>query len=441
MSAANAKSSLPKAAGKGGASSASDSGPAARSDFPSAVILGGSFATLGAASNLAKHGIEVCVLAPAESVARFSRSVQRFVVSPSGLLDEELPDYLIQIAKQHRLQGSVLFPVDDEQVRVVALNKSKLTEHYILTTPDWDTVRVLYDKRLTYELARQAGVPIPCSHVPGSAEQLARIAMEFPLILKPACSARLLSVTNRKAYRADNREELHKHYEKMSRIIGPSEVIVQELLPEPWRNLFSFAGYFRNGEPVVGLSARRTRQLPHDFGRSSTFVQSVDVPELNKWSGQLLRTIRYTGLAEVEFMWNPKRDRFELLEVNPRLWAWHSLLIGAGIDLPFFAFAEALGQRPAIGLLRPGAKWVRLLTDVRAAAQGMAAGSLGLRQYMASLRGTTAFAVFSLSDPLPGMVEPFLLLFGRLRAWQLKYMLFSKSRPGQRNSGWRRVSL
>src|SRR5262249_4524985 len=146
---------------------------------------------------------------------------------------------------------------------------------------------------------------------------------------------------------------------EMSGITGPSEVIVQELLPEPSRNLFSFGGYFRNGKPVVGLSAKRSRQLPQDFGRSSTFVQSVEIPELGSLSGQLLGTIGYTGLAEVEFMRNPKRDRFELLDVNARLWAWHSLLIGAGIDLPFFAFADALGQSPAIGPLRPGgAKWV-----------------------------------------------------------------------------------
>lgn len=382
---------------------------------PGAVILGGSFASLGAARNLAKHGIRVCVFGPACSVARFSRSLSRFVLTPSLLKNEEVADYLVRMAEVYRLQGSVLFPSTDEQVRIIAQNQSLLAQHYTLTTPSWETVRFLYDKRLTYELAREAGVAIPNSLVPGDAERLAALNVDFPVILKPAITARFLSLTNRKAFRADNRKQLQSLYEKMSGMIGSSQVIVQDLLPEPSRNLFSFAAYFRNGEPIAGLSVKRSRQLPQDFGRTSTFVESVEMPELNKLAGQLLRPIRYTGLAEVEFMWNANRNRFELLEVNARLWAWHSLAIAAGLDLPYLAFADSLGRTPPIGPLRPGAKWVRFLTDLRAAAQGIRSGSLGLPQYLGSLRGTTAFAVFSASDPLPCVVEPFLLLLNLLK--------------------------
>jgi D-aspartate ligase len=389
-------------------------------DSPGAVILGGSFASLEAARNLDKYGVRVCVLGSTASVARFSRSVGRFVKWPRELKDEELPAFLVAMAEKNGLRGWVLFPTSDEHMRILAQHSSLLAEHFVLTTPPWETVKFLYDKRLTYTLAQNGGVPIPHTCVPGNADQLASLDIEFPLVLKPAITSRFLEATNRKAYRAVNREALQRLYESMSRVIGPLEVIVQEYLPEPSRNLFSFAGYFREGKPVVGLSAKRTRQLPHDFGRTSTFVEAVEIPELRELAGQLLRAIHYTGLAEVEFMWDPKHARFELLEVNARLWAWHGLTVAAGLDLPYVAFADALGQNPPIGAMRQGVKWVRLLTDVRAAAQKILSGTMTVQQYLTSLRGTTAFSVFSPSDPIPFIAEPLLLLLDRLNRWAYK---------------------
>jgi D-aspartate ligase len=129
---------------------------------------------------------------------------------------------------------------------------------------------------------------------------------------------------------------------------------------------------------------------------------------------RLLRAIGYTGLAEVEFMWNVKQARFELLEVNPRIWAWHGLAIAAGLDLPYVAFADAVGQDPPLQPICSGVKWVRLLTDVRAVAQDVRSGTVSVRQYVNSLGKSTAFAVLSASDPLPFLAEPFLIVLERL---------------------------
>ena len=383
-------------------------------DSPGAVILGGSFASLEAARNLDKYGVKVCILGSATDVARFSRSVDRFIKWPKELKDDELPNFLVAIAENSGMRGWVIFPLSDEHVRVVAQHSSLLAEHFVLTTPPWETVRFLYDKRLTYTLAQEVGVAMPYSHVPGSGDQLASLELDFPVVLKPAISERLMRITNRKAFRADNRQELQSLYERMSQMIGPSEVIVQDFLPEPSKNLFSFAGYFKKGETLAGLSVKRTRQLPRDFGRTSSFVEVVEIPELRELAGQLLRAIHYTGLAEVEFMWNSKHARFELLEVNARLWAWHGLAVASGLDLPYVAFADALGQNPPIGAVRQGVKWVRLVTDVRAVAQEIYSGNLSLRQYLNSLHGTRAFSVFSSRDLVPFLLEPFLLIVNRL---------------------------
>ena len=385
-----------------------------------AVIMGGGFVSLEAARNLDKHGIRVCILGSATSVARFSRSVDRFVKWPRGLKDEELPDFLVAMAEKYHIRGWVLFPLSDEHSRIFTQHGARLAEYFVLTTPPWETFSFFYDKRLTYSLAQKVGIHMPHSCVLGNIDQLASLDVEFPVVLKPAITSHFTQTSNRKAYRADDRYELQKFYGVMSQVIPYSEIIVQDFLPEPSKNLFSFAGYYRQGEPVVGLSVKRTRQFPMDFGRQSSFVVAVELPELRELASQLLRAIHYTGLAEVEFMWNVKRARFELLEVNARFWAWHGLAVAAGLDIPYVAFAETLGLNSPIGTVRQGTKWVRPWTDVRAAAQEILSGTLSIRQYLISLRGKTVFSLFSLSDPLPFIAEPLLLLLNRLKRWTSK---------------------
>ena len=58
---------------------------------------------------------------------------------------------------------------------------------------------------------------------------------------------------------------------------------------------------------------------------------------------------------------------------------------------------------------RAGVRWVRLNTDVPNALLDIRAGRLRLGEYLRSFRGVRTEAVFSVSDPLPGLYEIALL--------------------------------
>jgi predicted ATP-grasp superfamily ATP-dependent carboligase len=381
--------------------------------MPGALIIGASAAALAAARNISEHGAKTCILGPAPSAVQFSRKVTHFAKWPPQLKNEGLPGHLIKMAETGRVKGWVLFPSSDEHLRILAQHASELEKHFVLTTPPWQTIRHFYDKRLTYALAQKVRVAIPQTFVPENKDHLPNLGFEFPVVLKPAIIGPFLGATNKKAYRADNLPELQRCFEAMSRVISPAEVIVQELLPEPSKNLFSFAGYFKDGEPIAGLAAKRIRQFPREFGKSSTLVEVVELPELELLARQILKPTNYTGLAEVEFMWNAKRERFELIEVNARIWAWHRLIVAAGLDLPWLAFSEALGRKAAIGGRRPKrARWACLSNDMRAVVPEILSGALSIRDYLKTLRGINTIEDFSLFDPMPFLVKPFLFIIG-----------------------------
>jgi predicted ATP-grasp superfamily ATP-dependent carboligase len=372
---------------------------------PGAVIVGGHFSSLGAARNLAKHGVPVYILDTGVCVSQFSRHVKRLFKCPRTSDEAEFVDFLLQLAVNANLSGCVLFPSDDESVRILAQHRNRLSEHYLVTTPPWDVVKFVYDKRLTCRLAKEREIPVPETYNPDNVDDLVSLNLDFPVVLKPAISTHLSSVTKKKAYRANDMQELVNLYEMMAAIMDPSEILIQELIPGRAENLFSFVGYFKDGVTVAGLSARRPRQHPMEFGRASTFVETVDVPEFETLATQFLQAIAYSGLAEVEFMYDQKDARFELLEVNPRIWGWHTIAIRAGLDLPYVAYADAVGKEITIGPVRDGVKWVRLVTDVPTAVLEILAGRLTICQYLASMYGNTEFAVLWLSDPLPFIAD------------------------------------
>jgi predicted ATP-grasp superfamily ATP-dependent carboligase len=373
-----------------------------------AVILGGSFHSLGAARNLSKHAVPVYVLDNELCISSYSRSVKQYLTCPSTDDEAALVRFLIQSAAEEKIDDWVLFPSTDEYVRILAQNWEQLSDYFHLTIPSWDVVRYLYDKRLTHQLAEKSGVPTPKTYNPQNLDELTSLSFDYPVVVKPAISKHFMAVTRKKAFQANHEEDLINLFKQTATIINPREILIQELIPGRAGNLYSYVGYFKAGSSVAGLSARRSRQHPMDFGRASTFVETLDIPELEILSIQLLEGIKFTGLAEVEFMYDQKDTRFELLEVNPRIWGWHTIAIQAGLDLPYLAYADAIGLDFAAGSLREDVKWVRLVTDIPTVFQEILSGRLTLREYLKSMSGDLGFAVLSRSDPLPFIADLFL---------------------------------
>ncbi len=373
-----------------------------------AVIAGGHFASLGVARSLGRHGVPVFIVDSEPCVSRFSKYVKHYYRCPAETDESNLVEFLIERSSQRGLLGSVLFASTDEQVRIFSENRQQLAERYIVSVPEWDVVKYLYDKRLTGVLATQCGIPMPTTLTLSCPQDVLAHDLCFPLVLKPAITPHLVSVTKKKAYRANDPQELTALFDQMSKVMNPEEIVIQEFIPGGAQNLYSYFGYFKEGRPVVGYAARRLRQHPREFGKATTYAVSACIPQLQVMATALLTGIGYTGMAEVEFMFDPKHERFEFLEVNPRIWGWHTLSIYSGVDLPYIAYAEMTGQPFDSGEFVEGTKWIHLATDVPTAVVDILHGQLGIREYIQSIHGSSD-AVFCRDDPVPFLAELLLI--------------------------------
>jgi predicted ATP-grasp superfamily ATP-dependent carboligase len=362
--------------------------------------VGADYRALGAVRSLGRHGVPVWVLRHGEDrLAGLSRYAQRTIPLVDGA------GFLLDLADRHGLNGWTLFPSGDETAAMVARSHEQLGERYRLTTPPWAVTRYAYDKRLTYPLADSLGLDVPRTWYPRDRAEVAALACEFPVILKPAVRESLNPLTVAKAWRADARAELLTRYDEACTLVDPAQLIVQELIPGGGAEQLSYAALCDRGRPLAALTARRTRQFPMDFGRASTHVETVDLPEAAEPARALLARLGYTGLVEVEFKRDPRDGRCKLLDVNPRVWGWHTLCARAGIDFTWLAWQLARGNPVKAGPARAGVRWTRLTTDLPTAAKEMRAGRLSVPDYVRSLRGPREHAIFARDDPLPGLLE------------------------------------
>jgi D-aspartate ligase len=370
-----------------------------------AVVIGGDYQGLGIVRNLGKRGVPVCVIDDEHSISRFSRYATHGIRVPDLRDEEHTVETLLRIGAELNLKGWVLFPTRDEIVAALAHHREKLSEMYRVPVPKWSTVQWMLDKRNTYKLARQLNIPIPRTWDALTDETLDEIDSPFPLVLKPAIKEHFFYATKAKAWRINTRAELHLMFRRASELTGASEVIIQDMIPGDGRQQFSFCAFFKGGKAVGSMVARRRRQHPYDFGRASTFVETIDLPALEALSQRFLKAIDYYGLVEVEFKLDPRDGQFKLLDVNARTWGYHALGTQAGVDFTGLLYADQLSEKVVPCRGQAGFSWVRLLTDLPTGCLDVAAGRLRARDFWHSVRNAHTEAVFAKEDPVPGLVE------------------------------------
>jgi D-aspartate ligase len=370
-----------------------------------AVVLGSDYRGLSIVRSLGRRGIPVFVVTSGDDVlAAKSRYAQRHV-RLEGTGDEERCAFLLDLVDRHELEDWVLFPTADESAAMVGRVREQLGTRYALSTPSWDTLRWAYDKRLTYRLAESLGLPHPRTWTAGTAEEASALDLEFPVIVKPAIKPELNAFTAAKAWPAQDRRELTKRLAKASLLLDPELLMIQEIIPGGGNEQLSYAALLDRGRPLAGVAARRVRQYPADFGRASTYVETIDAPDVAELSQRFLAEIEFDGLVEVEFKRDPRDGELKLLDVNPRVWGWQSLCQRAGVDFPYLAYRLARSEPVPASSARPGVRWLRLSTDLPTSLREILRGNLKLGAYLRTILSRHESAIFARDDPWPALAE------------------------------------
>ena len=344
---------------------------------------------LAAIRSLGRKGLRVLAVDHRPYALGFRSRYAEPHLAPDPLDDEE--GFVAGLRSLAEATGDVLpvFPTHDEHVNAIARHADALGERYRFPFPSWEVLERIQSKRHQLETAESIGVPVPRTLYPSSAEEARAAGDEvgFPLIVKPSANVGFRRSHKRQLFRCETPAELERAYE----LAAPHEPMVQELIPSGPEEMYTLGSYLDRAGRALGLFSGRKLSQTRGYMGSARAGEALWVDEVVEQGLALLRALGFHGISQVEVMRDPRDGRYKLLEVNPRLWQWHSLAAACGVDLPWIAYRDLIGDPlPPTRMHGDGKRWAITL---------MAGSGHALE------RPPYVDAVFARDDPKPALVQ------------------------------------
>lgn len=254
----------------------------------------------------------------------YSEEFGRFLKEDNGKYDIICPIFtssiniFLDIIKNEHIKSRYLLP--KKQSLLIADNKELLTKH-----------------------AQDIGLLCPKTYYnidPNVVGDLARYDISFPAIIKFRGDKRDTHWNPEDRYSIVNsKTELINKYAEMHDI--EEYPIIQEYISGVGCGYFAL--YDQNSTLKAQFCHKRIREYPISGGPSSC-CESFRNEELIKIGKKLFDSLEWSGLGMVEFKYDISREKFYIIEVNPRYWGSLSLAVLSGVDFPVLHALLALGN-------------------------------------------------------------------------------------------------
>lgn len=295
--------------------------------------------TLAVVRSLGRKGISVtCGDSTRFSCSLFSRYCKKRLLYPSPQIQ---PRKFVEILNTELERGryGVLFPTDENTIRLICDKKSLFPKDVSIPLADKDSLFIAMNKKETVKFAVKSGIPCPQTVFVDDLSEIRRLKrrVSFPAVIKPQSSSGAKGI----AY-VQREKDFEEAYGKIHRIFPYP--IIQERIPPGGESVAVSALFDNHSRLVASFTHKKIREYPVDGG-ASTLSESCFRPAILDLAIELLRKLSWFGLAMVEFRVDPRDNIPKLMEINARPWGSIQLPISAGVDFPYLLYKLALGEK------------------------------------------------------------------------------------------------
>jgi predicted ATP-grasp superfamily ATP-dependent carboligase len=374
------------------------------------IIIEGHIQGLSNTRALGEAGIPVIVIDRNNCVARYSKYCTRFFLCPDYQSDEFI-DFLIDMGHKHSLYGWSLIPSNDHIVLTISRNKERLGNIFKIITPDITIIEKIYNKELLLKTALSCGVDIPVSYF-SLQEAQADKNLTYPFLIKGRAGLTFYKSVGKKVFVINNSKELNDVIEFLFNKGQSRNFFIQSIIKSNNKNkTISVAVFAIEGVIMAYWMGEKLREHPLRFG-TGTFCRSIYNTELIEPSRRIVKALNYTGVCEIEFLFDPFDNKYKLIEINARTWLWVELAKACGVNFTLIIY-NYLNNLPVNYPkdYKQEIYWINYITDTVYSIIGILKGTLTLKEYLKTFIKKKIRAVFSWKDFMPGIIFPFLLLF------------------------------
>lgn len=379
-------------------------------NIPGVIIIEGHVQGLANTRSLGKAGIPVYVLDKSDCLARYSKYCKKFFICPDYKSPEFVP-FLIQLAKNEQLIGWMLLPSNDHIVYSISLKIKEVKEFYKTLVPEEKVFNNIYNKANLLSLAETVGVPFPKIFFHKNYNDVSS-ELQYPVLTKGKAGLDFYKTFRKKVFLSHSQKELSKNLESIQQKFSLNDVFSQELIPFDGTNkTVSFTAFCIDGEVKAYWMGVKLREHPITFG-TGTFSESVFESDCLEYASILLLKLNYSGICEVEFLKDPRDNKYKLIEINARTWLWVGNAIANGVNLPLYQYNFLNGISNSYPTsYKTGIKWRNPYPDIIFTTIALLKRKTTLRKVLNENKGTIVDALRDKEDNKPFYVYA-KLLFG-----------------------------
>lgn len=239
--------------------------------------------------------------------------------------DPGVVDDILRVVIEY--EAKILLPFVDGAIAVAARCKEKMPDLFVPVS-DTETSITMFDKKLAAKAFADAGIPIPTTYK--------IIDAEMPVIAKPRFGS------------ASRGIHVFHDIDDLMHLKDISEYLLQQYIEE--KKEYTVDCYVaQDGEILVTVPRERLEIMGGEVTRTIT----TRISQLEEMSREIIEKFQLRGPVTLQFLYDIARNRFLLMEVNPRLGGGVVCSIYAGAPIPDYILSEAMGVP-----VRPCDDWI-----------------------------------------------------------------------------------
>ena len=287
---------------------------------PILILFGSNAVSYNIISALNDSGFNTISLLPsnAPSLNLFTKKIFQIKKSKYRYQSDDYLNDLIEFIKKQSVEKKILtFLTNDESIEFWIRNQTYLAPYCTIGT---NNIQRFYHKSQLYQALDSLEVLYPetWKSTPDIPEA------KFPVIVKPAfkdLNNQFFNTFNSKIIILKSKDDLY-----LLKQFKESELIFQEFLEFNSGDEFSWWGYRDTSGVIYSVVGKHLEKYPDRSGRI-THTTLTENPKIKAIGDAIVKNMDYTGIADIQFILNSKDQQYYVIEMNPRLWCSHEILL------------------------------------------------------------------------------------------------------------------
>jgi predicted ATP-grasp superfamily ATP-dependent carboligase len=269
------------------------------------------------------------------SITFFSRFVSKKIILPRPKDEGLFINALIQLLASEKYD--LLIPVGYATFQVCSRNQDEIKKYTKVFVPSPEAMEIAESKIKSQIRAERLGIPVPKTIEVNDISDIQKLDLRYPVVIKAPVELGRSLVSY-----ASDKNELPKKFRQMCTKYDSVQMlpILQEYIDGEGVGFFA---YYSNGKCRRIFMHRRIREYPASGG-ASVCAQGFYDAKLQDYGIRLLDSLKWNGVAMVEFKKNRKTGDYVLMEINPKFWGSLDLSLVSGVVFPYFMVLEAKGE-------------------------------------------------------------------------------------------------